>query len=159
QRPNLGRIETSGTGFVVRLLPSSIADGSNLWLYDSRSKTYASTPLAAGTKPYSSKITPGMALVLDAYFDAPAIAAGKSDAPWKASLDAATQSSADVDGEPCDAVHLKFKGEDITLSVATKTGLPRRVVEELFGGLARITWDFTKVDPAAKLDAKSFAFT
>jgi outer membrane lipoprotein-sorting protein len=161
RRPKLGRFEATGGagGISGLLLPAFICDGSNLWVYNQRSKTYLATPLDAGTKPYPSKLPAGMALVMLAYFDAPAIAAGKSDPPWKASLDGATPSTADVDGEPCDVVRLKFQGEDITFSVATKTGLPRRVVEELLGGAVRITWDFTKVDPAAKLDEKTFQFT
>jgi len=157
KRSRFGRFEVVG-GSGPLSLPTVVADGSRRWIYNTRKKTYISTPFEAGMKPFPPGLPRGLSIVLQAYLDAPAIVAGTCDAPWKASLESAKQSTADVDGEPCDVVAFNLAGEAITVSLAKETGLPRRVVEELMNGLIRITWDFKQVDLEAKLDDEFFRF-
>jgi outer membrane lipoprotein-sorting protein len=138
-----------------------VSDGKEFWIYDPVQKTYYSMPVDEVTPPVLADGATGMVDVLAAFFAAPAIAGGKKAAPWKDQLASAKTSDAEVGGEPCTVVRFETGGNSLEMSLSKQTGLPRRLVDTMTTSTetARFVWDFSKLDTAPPIDAKTFAFT
>jgi outer membrane lipoprotein-sorting protein len=137
-----------------------VADGKQMWFSDSDSKKCWPSAIDEKAKPTCPVSTPGFDLLVRAFYDAPAILAGKADAPWKAALATAQTSEATLDGEPCDVVRLESPNGVTILSISKKTGLPRRIADDIDEGGAKlsVTWDVAKIDASTKLEDSAFAF-
>ncbi|MBI1850247.1 MAG: hypothetical protein HYR85_07875 [Planctomycetes bacterium] len=137
-----------------------LADGKQFWTYFEGSKSYSATPIEPDAAPILQLAGTGLALFTQAYFDAPAIVAGKTAAPWKDRLGSATTSEADVAGEACTVVTMKMPNDVLSLSISTKTGAIRRIVEDIGAGSdgAHLEFDVRSIDASPKLDAETFVF-
>jgi outer membrane lipoprotein-sorting protein len=159
KRPRLARYEVKqekGGGMAA----SFVADGKQMWTIDSSQKIYFSEPIEEGSQPICPVSTSGLRDLLQAYFDASGIAAGKTASPWKARLESATASETTVGGEACDVVKLKSDEGTTSIAISKKSGLPQQVVDEMGTEDQKVlvTWDLTKLDASAKLEDASFAF-
>ena len=140
-----------------------VRNGSDVWAYDSKTKTAAHLTLPPNT-PGSHFASPGATPAPDAQTLSPAALADKFLAAIEPSTKVSVSSTASVAGRPVYQLELTPKAgatlvASVTLSVDAKTGLPLKVAVDARGQKAdAFTVGFSSIDfstPAASL----FQFT